>query len=239
MKNTLAKLFIAGLMGTAILSAGPIPVRISFDGLDFNYNPGTGTICDANTCNFGTAAVGDSIDTLNFRINGVVVPTPSATNPVIDMLLNVGALPLNGSVNISTTLLNVFDIWYNGGSLINNITSGTVNITTTCQTGGAVPACTNNLVTITVLGQSVNLTSLASDFPAELGGIANNTFTPVVLTFSGNFSGLLPQSELGGFSAQGSGELQGTVPEVPEPMTMSLIGGGLAGLALLRRRATK
>ncbi|MBX9604059.1 MAG: PEP-CTERM sorting domain-containing protein [Bryobacteraceae bacterium] len=227
------KLFLLGLLAAAILPGATIPVRVSFDGLDFTYDPGTGRICD----NGGCGDTSDSIDTLNFRINGVVIPTPSATNPRINMLLNVGALPLNGSVNIGVG--STFDILYNGGSLINNITSGTVNITTTCQTGGAVPACTNNLVTITVLGQSVNLTSLFSDFPAELGGIANNSFTPVVLTFSGNFSGLLPQSELGGFSAQGSGELQGTLPEVPEPMTMSLIGGGLAGLALLRRRASK
>ncbi len=240
MRKHLLKVIFAGLALATVLPANTIPLRVSFDGLDFVYDPETGNICDSGGCFFG-AGSNDSVDTLNFRINGIVVPTPSALDPRIDLLLNVGALPLNGVANINPAVFNSLDILFNGGGLFTEINGGTVSISTTCAEGGTLPNCTNNAVTITVLGNSVNLASLGSLLPQELNnlGIQDNTFIPVVLTFSGNFSGQLPESELGGFSAQGSGELQGTVPEVPEPMTMALMGFGLAGIALLRRRTSK
>ncbi|MBX9604057.1 MAG: PEP-CTERM sorting domain-containing protein [Bryobacteraceae bacterium] len=240
MKKHLLNAVFAGLALATIMPANTIPLRVSFDGLDFAYDPETGNICDSGGCFFG-AGNNDAVDTLNFRINGIVIPTPSALNPRIDLLLNVGALPLNGNAAINPAAFNALDILFNGGALFTEINGGNINITTTCAQGGTLPNCTNNAVTITVLGNSVNLASLGSLLPQELNnlGIQDNTFIPVVLTFSGNFSGPLPLSELGGFSAQGSGELQGTVPEVPEPMTMALMGAGLAGIALLRRRNSR
>lgn len=229
-------------MLTLGLQANAASLVISSTSFDFQYVPNSPTtglsqLCDGQSCagGVGNPAQADAVTSMSFTLVG----SPNqliqllTSNIYIDMNLTLaGLLQLNGTTAITG---GYFDLLVKNSApawgLAINITGGSVNLSG------------NGLATFTLLGSAqgnqcvspcagVNATTNSFGF---IQGPFTISFSSITGIPSGGSSDPVPVTTA--FKANGSPDVTGTF--VPEPMTMSLMGAGLVGLALLRRRVAK
>lgn len=229
---------VIGFAGIVAASAGNASMlSLQFTGVDFLYDNSAGVLRDA-----GGSGGADALDNLNFRVssdgvNFAIVPTPSVSGSLVDFALSVGGLPPNGVNNIAGG--GYFNLTWGNGQLLLDVAGGSVARSTSCL-NSVLPSCSGGSVIITLFGQSVQLQDGGNqNLPLEINnlGITDGSFSPVVLTFSGNYfgpPGVFASS--GGFTANGSGEIQGTVAPVPLPAAGWLLLSGLGWLGVAARR---
>jgi hypothetical protein len=237
----MARLCVGAACFAAASTATASMLSMQFTGVDFLYDGTVGVLRDA-----GGSAGSDALDDLNFRVssdglNFTVVPTPSVSGGSVDFSLLVSGLPANGVSSIAGG--SYFNLAWGGGQLLVDVTGGSVARATNCL-NSVLPSCSGGSVIITLFGQSVQLQDGGNqDLPLEINalGIADGNFAPVVLTFSGNYFGPPGALASGSFTANGSGEIQGTVAPVPLPGAAWLLLSGLGwlGVAARRRRGVR
>jgi hypothetical protein len=204
------KLLIKGALGLSTLLLSAAPAFSSTINLSFNFNSTLGTY-STNSSGYLTAA---SLQVTSVSVIGGGGTSLSGTGDAYTLYL--------ASANGQSTDTETWDLYSGvgtGGSLLLAFTaqttlgSGKENFSTTF---GSVTSVSGTLATdgITVgenaLAQSGNLITAA-------GGIANNASNAAV----------------------SSATLGLQITPTPEPATLAMLGSGLVGIALLRRRSKK
>ena len=231
-----------GLMAIAMLALGmqaqAANVVISSTSFDYQYVPNTTTpsqsaLCDGKSCNGGdgTVANADPVSSMSFTLIGAPnqLLLLLTQNIYIDMYLQLGGfLQLGGSQTITGGIFDLFDKSTNPGWGL------AINVT-----GGSVFVNSNGGLSITLVGSASGV-QCGTCVPGNTFGFITGPFTisfSSVTNLTGGSGSGDPTSITTGFTANGSPDVTGTF--IPEPMTMSLMGAGLVGLALLRRRIAK
>lgn len=211
---------------------------VSSTSFDFQYVPNTSQpsasqLCDGTSCSGGTGnpANADAVTSMSFTLVG----SPNqllqllTTDIYIDMNLALsGLLQLNGTTQVTGGYFHL---------LVKNATPGwglAINVT-----GGSVSLSGNGLATFTLLGSAagdvcpINVCNPNNTFPIQ--GPFTISFSSITGIPSAGLNDPVPVTQ--SFRANGSPDVTGTF--VPEPMTLSLMGAGLLGIGLLRRRVAK
>jgi hypothetical protein len=158
----------------------------------------------------------------------------------------VGSAPSGpATVLNSATGVGAFVTIYDFAGYVNGTCTGPTGWTCSVQNVGFTP----ELVTPTDNASLVNLTFTLTTGSNILGGGSPTTGVPLGTTFAAQSTYSVPtMGWYTGRAVKNIGEFAGSigsnignvaVPNVPEPATMGLIGAGLVGLGLLRRRARK
>jgi len=221
--------------GSQLNIAGAGAVGATF--LNWSCNAPGGPACPAGTGNFG---VSNSTGTF-LQYNG--------TFGFIKNLNNT-AQPLNTLFSLS----NFITFALNSNELIDLtfIPLGTDTPSANCaglahctpMVGALVTA--NNPAGLSSFNLDQNGTGTAATF-GILGTIRDSTGSsaPISGTYTAQFNGQTPSGVLALFAAAGQGGLNSTYSAqlsftlVPEPMALSLIGIGLVGLGIFRRKSIK
>jgi hypothetical protein len=205
-------------------------LEIQFDGFNFVYdaNVSGGAIFDATSSSGGTGDPGqaDPLDTMNFKVDGVLVGSLN-TNIFADLSISgIGPIPIGESVNVSCSIppgCGTFD-------LLTNTTTGY---------GLALDVFDATISHITALG-SLNIAVVGAGASAITTqdlpfGLAFDEFETVTFSFiSTNFTTTDDGSNLTSVVASGNGNVTGTL--IPIPPAVWLLGSGLVGLAGIARR---
>ncbi len=240
MKQTLRTLALTAiaLIGVGTQAQAAPQVVISSTGFDYQYavSGSSYLLCDGTSCSggVGNPALADPVTSMSFS----VVDGSSSTllqlltsNIYIDMALALaGPLQLNGTQTITGGYFDLLvqpstPAWglainVTGGSVVVNQATGQTNITLIGSGSGVLcPTCNPN-----------------NTFPF-IAGPFTISFSSITSLTGGGGGSSEPTPILTAFTANGSPDVTGSF--VPEPMTLSLMGFGLAGLALLRRRSAK
>jgi len=170
----------------------------------------TATSTQTGTCGSSTCPNGDSFTEQGFT--GSFSYTDAVAGP------NFGKILLAGTFNVNATPAN-------SGGKFSSTVGGTGATYEATQTAGNLNGIVMNSAFLDFTGVTVEdgtwaISGLSPAF--SVNGTTNGITLPTTGT---SFTGQLT----GTFSSQNA-------PGAPEPMTLSLIGGGLIGLALLARR---
>lgn len=206
-------------------SAGAATLDIQFTGLDLVYD-GT-DIYDAGSIagGGGDSTLADALTTVDFLVDGVLVGSLD-TDIWADVLIKgVSDIPVGGGMVSSAGNGDAF-----GFDLITSV---------------AVPgwglALNLDDVTVFYTGSGITLAggALASSVPAQSlpFGLVIDAMDAVTIAFSSsNLSGLTDDGTyLTSFTTAGTANVKGTAV-VPEPSAMALLGLGVCGLIVVRRR---
>lgn len=221
----LAATFLVGTLG--VLPAAANTLQIQFSGLNLTY--------DGNNI----AANEDELATMNFFSDGVLVGT--LTNGIgIDLLIpNIGPI-LTGDGSYTSGLGYGLNLWAGGGGIgLDWDSPVSVNVN---ELGGDVNvAVLGSASTNTVTGQNLPF-GFDFDTPIQF------SFSTQITNFTvgggqGYFQGEQWVTDGGDyythFDSFGTGELSGEASPIPEPATLLMIGAGLLGGGLSRRRKKK
>lgn len=210
-------------IATAPVQAAIQPLLIGLDGVNIRYD-GTNLV-DAD----GGGADPDPLNSASFKDGpefGNLIGTLS-TDVTMDLLVpNVTGIKADGSNEVLSAA---------GGTLV--LRQG-VNIFLALELTEAIvdydvisiPAFSTS-VRLTFIGAAAEIDSQALPFGLVLGEPVSVTFSMPTVTSITQTGG--PNSELTGFRAAGTGDIQG----VPEPASLGLLGMGALAIARRRRRA--
>ncbi len=223
--RTLAVVVVA--LGSFAADAAAIPtIQIQVSGLDLTYS--NGTLFDAKSASGGNGntANADPLSTVNIFVSGSLVYTQT-TDIWADVTLKTTGFQDSGLPGIqfaNSAGQGIFDI------LMFNVFPGWG---VAVDTGSFTLLYQNN--TISIVGGAGVLcpTSTCSPNPFLPAGLIISE--PIVFSLSADIGNAVfdESGNLDSFNASGTGQIGG---EVPEPGTLLLIGSGMAGLALRRRR---
>ena len=237
------KLAVAALMATSLFasasaSAGLLQTTTQTNTFNFaTLNLNTALAFNGFNANLGTLNSVHLLWTISTTLNDVV--TNSTSSPQV-----VGSLIGAGNIDLTATAQTTF----NGSGLATGLTG--TNTSTTAGFTGTVPANVVgqivNSVTQTAVNGSTCLSNdsscslIISNLASYIGGL--NLFNIVVQSV-GFQGGSVPAGVTTGNTGSASGTVSlfydytSSVPPVPTPGTLALLGLGLIGLTVMRRKS--
>jgi len=218
MRKGMLSIFAIALMLFLPVAASAATIQIQFSGLNLAYDGSNIYDATSSSGGGGDAALADQLVTMSFFKDGAYLGT--LTNNIYADV-NIGGvynIPLAGGTVYSTGG-GIFDLLMNPGTpgwvLALNLASGF--------------QVDYNGTSINILGSGLASSIFAQALPFGLA-----IGDPVQVSFSaGNMTKTAANGYLTGFTASGTGEVSGSVPE---PGTLLLLGTGLIGIASFARR---